>query len=56
MDPIKTELGFHSMLAVPSIRRSGGLALLWKDNVTVDPKTFSLNHIDVYVSVPLQQQ
>lgn len=56
MDPIKNEIGFNSMLAVPSIRRSGGIALLWKDFVTVDLQTFPLNHIDVYISTPMQEQ
>ena len=35
MIPIRDELGYQSMLAVPSVRRSGGLALFWKDGVTV---------------------
>ena len=56
MEPIKNEIGFNSMLAVLSIRRSGGIPLLWKNSVTVDPQTFSLNHIDVYISAPLQEQ
>ena len=30
MEPIKTELGFASMLAVPSDGRRWGLAMLWK--------------------------
>ena len=53
MDPIKNEIGFNSMLAVPSIRRSGGIALLWKDSITVDSQTFSLNHIDIYILAPM---
>lgn len=56
LDPIKTEIGFNSTLAVPSIRRSGGITLLWKDSVMVDPQTFSLNDIDVYIFVPMQEQ
>ena len=36
MIPIRDELGYRSMLAVPSLRRSGGLALLWKDDIMVD--------------------
>ena len=35
MIQIRDELGYQSMLAVPSVRQSGGLALLWKDGVTV---------------------
>jgi len=36
MEPIKSELGYPSMLAVSSEGRKGGLALLWKVEVVVD--------------------
>ena len=32
--PIRDELGYQIMLAMLSVRRSGGLAMLWKDDVT----------------------
>ena len=51
---IRDELGYRSMLAVPSVRRSGGLALLWKDDVTVNAQTYSLNHIDAKIMVSPQ--
>lgn len=35
------------------MRRSGGLALLWKNEVVVDTQTYSPNHIDVHVSSPM---
>ncbi|KAK9992170.1 hypothetical protein SO802_027155 [Lithocarpus litseifolius] len=54
MQPIKAELDFPSMLVVPSVRRSGGLALLWKNEVVVDTQTYSPNHIDAHVSSPIQ--
>ena len=53
MQAVKTELEFPSMLVVPSVRRSGGLALLWKNEVVVSNQTYSPNHIDVHVSSPL---
>ena len=53
IDPIKNEIGFNSMLAISSIRRSGDIALLWKDSITVDSQTFFLNHIDVYILAPM---
>ena len=56
IDPIKNEIGFNSLLAISSIRRSGDIALLWKDSITVDSQTFSLNHIDVYISAYMQEQ
>ena len=36
MKPIKTELGFYGLLAVSCNGRRGGLAILWKEEVTVD--------------------
>ena len=54
MIPIRDELGYRSMLAVPSLRRSGGLALLWKDDIMVDTQTYSLNHIDAKILVSPQ--
>ncbi|XP_075670087.1 uncharacterized protein LOC142639835 [Castanea sativa] len=55
MKPIQTELGFASMLAVPSERRRGGLAMLWKSDVTIDTQTYSPHHIDVQVLMPSTQ-
>ena len=49
MEPIKRELGFYDMLAVSCSGRRGGLALLWRADVTVDTQTYSPNHIDVSV-------
>ena len=53
MQPIKAKLDFLSMLVVPSVRRYGGLVLLWKNEVVVDTQTYSPNHIDVHVSSPM---
>ena len=49
MEPIKTELGYPSMLAISSEGRKGGLALLWVAEVVVDTQTYSLNHIDANI-------
>ena len=56
MEPIQRELNFHSMSVVPSRRRSAGLALLWKNDVLLNTQTVSPNHIDAYVSYPVQVQ
>ena len=37
------------MLAVPSIRRNGGLALLWMEEVNLHIQTFTLHHIDALI-------
>nr|XP_023874998.1 uncharacterized protein LOC111987509 [Quercus suber] len=49
MAEIKHQLERKQGLIVPSVRRSGGLALLWKDSMLVDVQTYSQNHIDVIV-------
>ena len=54
MQSVKTDLEFPSMLVVPSVKCSGGLALLWKNEVVVSTQTYSLNHIDVHISSPSQ--
>ena len=35
---------------VPSIRKAGGLALLWKNSLQVDILSYSSGHIDAIVS------
>ena len=47
MEPMKRELGFYGMLVVSCNGRRGGLAQLWRVDVTVDTQTYSPNHIDV---------
>lgn len=37
------------MFAVPSIHRSGGLALLWMEEIDSHVQTFTLNHIDALI-------
>ena len=54
MQFVKRELEFPSMLVVPSVNRSDGLVLLWKNEVVVSTQTYSPNHIDVHISSPSQ--
>ena len=49
MVDIKPKLERSQGMIVPSVRRSGGLALLWKDSLVVDVKTFSPRHIDAII-------
>ena len=46
---IKHKLERSQGMIVPSVRRSGGLAFLWKDSVVVDVQTFSPRHIDAVI-------
>ncbi|XP_075669913.1 uncharacterized protein LOC142639649 [Castanea sativa] len=50
MDKVKEEFNMKQSWVVPSNGRSGGLALLWKDEIKIELLTYSLNHIDVLVS------
>nr|POE66586.1 hypothetical protein CFP56_32795 [Quercus suber] len=50
MTLIKRKLDRQQGLVVPSIRRGGGLALLWKSSTKVDVQTFSPRHIDAIVT------
>ena len=50
MEDIKSKLDRQQGLVVPSIRRGGGLALLWRRSTKVDVQTFSPHHIDAIVT------
>ena len=49
-DKVKEECNMKHSWVVMSNGRSGGLALLWKDEIQIELLTNSLNHIDVLVS------
>ena len=49
MRNIRADLWYDNMLSIPYVRRAGGLAMLWKDEVRLDVQTFSLNHIDAHI-------
>ena len=46
---IQAGLPYQCMFAVPSIRQSGGLALLWMEEIELHVQTFTLNHIDALI-------
>lgn len=50
MEGIKSKLDWQQGLVVPSIRRGGGLTLLWRSSIKVDVQTFSPRHIDAIVT------
>ena len=49
MKQIQAGLPYRSMFMVPSIRRNGGLALLWMEEIELHVQTFTLNHIDALI-------
>uniref|UniRef100_A0A803M8Y9 Endonuclease/exonuclease/phosphatase domain-containing protein n=1 Tax=Chenopodium quinoa TaxID=63459 RepID=A0A803M8Y9_CHEQI len=59
MEKIKKKLKFNNLLVVSCVgegrKRSGGLALLWKDTIDVTIKSYSQNHIDSWVKFPKKE-
>ena len=49
MEGVRLKLGFQNAFVVPSIGRSGGLALLWKGEVSLEVKNFTTHHIDSHI-------
>ncbi|XP_075665642.1 uncharacterized protein LOC142635351 [Castanea sativa] len=49
MNNIKDKCNMKHGLIVPSEGKSGGLALLWKEGVTVEVQTYSQSHVDALV-------
>ena len=49
MDKKKVSVGFINGLVVPSYGRSGGLALLWRKDISVDVQSYLDRHIDAMV-------
>ena len=49
MKQIQAGLPYRSMFMVPSIRHTGGLALLWMEEIELHVQTFTLNHIDALI-------
>ena len=46
---IQNDLPYRCMFVVPSVRCSGGLALLWMEEIDLHIQTFTLNHIDALI-------
>ena len=49
MRRIQADLHYRSMLVVLCILRAGGLAMLWKEEVSLGIQTYSSNHIDAHI-------
>ena len=46
---IQDDLPYRCMFVVPSVQHSGGLALLWMEEIDFHIQTFTLNHIDALI-------
>lgn len=47
---LKIKTGFENIFAVDSMGRSGGLALLWRDDILVEIQNYSRRHINAIIS------
>ncbi|VFQ92152.1 unnamed protein product [Cuscuta campestris] len=52
VENLRVKIGFDGAFSVCSVGRSGGLALLWKENGTASLLSYSRSHIDILVSLP----
>ena len=52
MEKLKFKIGLLNGLTVPSIGRSGGLAMLWSRNINVEIQSYSRNFVDAVVTDP----
>ena len=51
MELLRVKLRFKYCFAVPSLRRSGGLAVLWNDPAQITIRNFTHNHIDSHIQL-----
>ena len=49
MEGVIIKLGYDNVFSVPSMGRSGGLALLWKTEAEIIIQNYSQHHIDAHV-------
>lgn len=47
---LKSQLGFHSGFMVDRVGFGGGLMLLWLHDLSVTLQSYSIGHIDVWIS------
>ena len=50
MERIGRRMEFHNIFTVPRVNRGGGLALLWRDDISLDVQTYSDRHIDSFIN------
>lgn len=50
VDQVKRRIGFSNCLSINPTGRSGGLAIMWSDDITLDVVNYSSFHIHTYIS------
>ena len=51
MKTIQAELRYDNMLAIPCIHRASGLAMLWKEEITLHIQIYSQYHINAHIMI-----
>lgn len=49
-DTVKHKVGFANSLHVDCVGKSGGLLLLWDDELDIDLQSYFRRHIDVFIT------
>ena len=52
MEKVKFKIGLMNGLIVPSVGRSGGLAMLWSRDIIIEVQSYSRNFVDAVVTDP----
>ncbi|KAL9659220.1 hypothetical protein QQ045_018698 [Rhodiola kirilowii] len=47
---LRCQLGFQNCFSVPKRGKSGGLAILWRDELVLEVQNFSNYHVDAVIS------
>lgn len=50
MERIKNRIGFANGLIVPSVGRSGGIAILWTREISLEVKSYTRFHVDAVIT------
>lgn len=50
MEELKIALNFENCLPIESRGQSGGLCMFWCDEIELELRSFSPNHIDCYLN------
>ena len=50
LEQVKRRIQFKNLFEVPRRNKAGGLAIFWKEDFSLNIKTFSPNHIDTTIN------
>jgi exonuclease III len=53
LETIRCRIGYYGLFVVDCIGRSGGLALLWSSEISVEIQNYSQHHINAVIKAPI---